>query len=269
MGMEEEIKEMEEMIAGDADTQSISEEDVQEVEEGDQPDEDPPVEEQKEEEEVKDEVEEGEVQADSPTTDAPAPDPYEEKFNDLQSKYDALLEKFESLNNRSNSQQSPTEDADEGEEQDFVGDTDPYDLFRDKEDLNKLLNAVYKKAVDDTKASSPDNLDNTITEKISAVLSLHKASEKFYVDNPELEPFKSAVSTVFGEVAKNNPNKSYQEVLALTADESRKRLKLKKGQDEKPPKLPRKKAQQRKTPDNKPKDPMQAEIEEMNKLLNL
>lgn len=160
------------------------------------------------------------------------------------------------------------------EDKDFVKDVDLDDVTRDPAELNKLFNNVYKQAVIDTQTALATQLPNIIREQVTLVDSLRKASEQFYVENKDLDPFKKVVSTVFTELAAKDPNKTYSDVLAETAKEVRKRLELPDRKVvEKPsnlkavPQLPKKGGKAGSAEVKQSANPLQDELEEMTKTL--
>lgn len=167
------------------------------------------------------------------------------------------------------------------EEQDFIGDLDLYDLTSDKTALNKILNAVYSKGVNDSKKIATEGVLNTIPEivkyNITLLTSLKEASDKFYAENKELVPYKRVVAAVFEEIASKNPDKKYNELMNLVAPEARKRLNLQKqavkedkeseGKDGKPPRLHGARGNQRQAPSKQNLSSLENEISEMNKTL--
>jgi hypothetical protein len=165
-------------------------------------------------------------------------------------------------------------------ELDFLGGADIDDLTRDPAQFNKLLNQVYKKGVEAARGevrlgsegilrSIPDVVKNNI----QIVSVLKKASDEFYTSNPDLKPFKKVVANVFEELASENPDKSYKDLLVNVEAETRKRLDLHKkataNNDNKPPRLPRAKGGKRGPQDKPNTDPLLAELEEMNNTLDL
>jgi len=167
------------------------------------------------------------------------------------------------------------------DDQDFIGDLDLDDLTRDKTALNKILNAVYSKGVNDSKKIATEGVLNTIPEivkyNITLLTSLKEASDKFYAENKELVPYKKVVAAVFEEIASKNPDKKYNELMNLVAPEARKRLNLQKqavkedkeseGKDGKPPKLHGARGNQRQVPSKQNLSSLENEISEMNKTL--
>jgi hypothetical protein len=168
------------------------------------------------------------------------------------------------------------------EDQDFIGDLDLDDLTRDKTALNKILNAVYSKGVNDSKKIATEGVLNSIPDivkhNLSLLTALKEASDNFYKENADLTPFKRVVATVFEEIAAKNPDKKYGELMNLVAPEARKRLELhqqavkaeKKDGDEKgkPPRLHGVKGGQHRTPSQKPNtSALENEIAAMNKVI--
>ena len=105
------------------------------------------------------------------------------------------------------------------------------------------------------------------------VNNMAKSTEAFYESNKDLSEFKQTVATVYGEVAEANSGKSYDELLTLTADETRKRLGLKppdknvldKGNP--PPKLPKRKTKPGHPTEQPTKSTLETELDEMNKVI--
>jgi len=168
------------------------------------------------------------------------------------------------------------------EEQDFIGDLDLDDLTRDKDAFNKILNTVYVKGVNDSKRIATEDVLNIIPDivkhNLTLLTTMKEASDNFYKENADLAPFKRVVAAVFEEIAAENPEKNYSELMNLTAPEARKRLELhkqavvkEKGENEgnrKSPRLPGTKSGQRQSQSTKPAtSALESEIEEMNKTL--
>ena len=191
-----------------------------------------------------------------PTTDAP--DDRDQIITDLRKK---LADKDEAPKTKAPTTTAPLT----FEDQDFIGDLD----IEDSSDLNKILNTVYQKGVTDTRGMVGEQA-TSIPDIVNLVTTLQKATEIFYDENKDLAPFKKVVSTVFEDLVAKNPNKPYTDLMADVAPEARKRLELpplqKKTVDKgKSPKLPRKKGKSGKTEHKPTLDPMQTDIDEMNK----
>lgn len=161
------------------------------------------------------------------------------------------------------------------EEKDFLGDTDVSELIdNDPKAFNKLLNKIYHQAVTDTRKVLGEGILRSIPDIVKsnlvAMTNLQKASDEFYAGNKDLVPFKKVVATVFEEKASENPDKSYTELLSVIGPEVRKRLGLRKVVDTKSsnaPKLPKRGSRPSRPTERPPIDPLQSEIEEMNKTL--
>ena len=165
------------------------------------------------------------------------------------------------------------------EDQDFLGELDLDEVTRNPKEFNKLLNKIYKQAVTDTRKVLGEGILRTIPDivktNIAAITNLQKARDKFYDDNEDLKPFKKVVGVVFEELAAENPDKKYDEVLSDVGDEVRKRLELQKNatsaktkpNKSDPPKLPRKKGKAGQTKNEPLTEPLLNEIGEMNQTL--
>lgn len=161
------------------------------------------------------------------------------------------------------------------EDQDFIGDLDLDELTRDKVALNKILNSVYSKGVNDSKKLATEGIPDIVKHNLTLLTSLKEASDNFYKENADLTPFKKVVAAVFEDIAAKNPDKKYSELMNLVAPEARKRLELSKqavkaekgsGDGEGKPRLHGVKGGLRQTPLHKPnKTALENEISEMNK----
>ena len=172
------------------------------------------------------------------------------------------------------------------EDQDFIGDLDLDDLTRDKTAFNKILNAVYSKGVNDSKRIATEGVLNSIPDivkhNLTLLTNLKEMSDNFYNENKDLVPFKRVVAAVFEEVAAQNPDKNYSDLMILVGPEARKRLELHKqaikeekgngdeGEDGKIPRLHGVKGGLHRAPSNKPNtSALEKEISEMNKTLGI
>ena len=167
------------------------------------------------------------------------------------------------------------------DELDFAGGADLDELSRDPKKLNEFANKIYQKAVTDTRKVLGEGVLRTIPDivktNITMMTNLKKASDKFYNDNEDLEPFKKVVSAVFEDVAAENPDKRFDEILGKVAGESRKRLGLQRKAEDtnknktknkgKSPRLPRKKGKAGQATNKPNTEPLQDELDEMNKTL--
>jgi hypothetical protein len=158
------------------------------------------------------------------------------------------------------------------EDQDFLGEVDLDELTRDPKEFNKVLNKIYQKAVVDTRSSVVETLPEIVKTNIQIMNELKATSERFYEENKDLQPFKKVVAVVFDELASANPTKNYDELIKEVAPEVRKRLDLKKEVKEPTtkkvdsPKLPQKGGRVGRS-DKPTLEPLQAELEEMNRVI--
>jgi hypothetical protein len=218
----------------------------------------------------------------SPSTDAPTTDAPSEPEDDRTIEISKLKAEQEELKSKLNEilSKKPTEEPEKIEEINFIEDEDVDELLNDPKALNKLLNRVFlkglemnRKEVVKTAQDLRNELPGVVKTNIVTIEHLRRASEKFYKENVDLQPFKKVVSTVFDEIAASHPDWEYDKLLKQSEVETRKRLNLKKPDkvvEEKKdvPKLPHKRSQQRPTPSNKPSDPLLSDIDAMNEVLN-
>jgi len=157
-------------------------------------------------------------------------------------------------------------------EQDFFDDLDFDEAIENKASFNKLLNKVYHKGVTDSRGMVDGEVLQNIPQLITTITTLQEASKQFYTDNEDLVKYKKDVANTFETLVKNNPDKPYFELFNDVAIETRKKLRLPEPQRKTvdkgtPPTLPRKKGKPGRA-DTKPKlDPLQMEIEAMNKTI--
>jgi hypothetical protein len=213
------------------------------------------------EEEVKEEVKEEEV----------IPNEKEVELANLRAEVESLKKAKEP-----EKKEEVKEEVTTFEETDFIGDLDLDDLTRDKTAFNKILNAVYSKGVNDARKLTSEkvllSIPDIVKNNITLLSQLKEASDKFYTENKDLEPFKRVVAATFEEVAAANPGKKYDELMKLVAPEARKKLDLHKKVDadkkKDPPRLPQKDSNKRNVPNEKPNtSALQNELDEMNKTI--
>jgi hypothetical protein len=209
----------------------------------------------------------------APSTEAPQEDERDKEIRDLREK----LALKEAKPTEAPPTKAPATDAPISEE-DFLGDADLDELTRDPSLFNKLLNKIYKKGREDTRAeirqgdefvmrSMPDIVKNNI----ALVSELQKISDKFYEDNKDLKPFKRVVGAVFEELIAGNPSKKYDELLPEVEKETRKRLDLhRKATDKKadPPPLPKRGKGGKRQELQPDATPLQNELADMDKVLD-
>lgn len=216
-----------------------------------------------------------EFETDSPSTEAPSTEePVEDERDRKIAELEAKLAEKETASTKAPSTSPPLEVG----EQDFIGDVDIDEVTNDPKEFNKLLNKIYHQAVKDTEKYMSEKFDKTlpnmVKENLTTMTNLQKASEDFFSENKDLEPFRKVVATVFEELATKNPEKNYGDIMKDVATESRKRLGLDKNkprnekkEEKKPPRPPRKKGKPGRGEEPRQPDPLQSELEEMNKTL--
>ena len=212
---------------------------------------------------------------DEPATDAPTtdiPDERDQTILDLRTK---LAEKGQ----KETTTDAPTTLAPLNlESQDFIGDEDVESLIGNKESLNKLLNLVYSKGITDSRKIVGEGvakaIPSLVTGQIDMVTQMENIRDTFYAVNEDLKAFPNVVSAVFEDIAKKDPNQTYDNIIKAIAPEVRKRLNLpeqaiKKSKTDKgdPPKLPRKKGKSGRTVDKPKLTLIESELDEMNEVL--
>lgn len=234
--------------------------------------EEPPKEEPKSEAEAKSEEKSDGVQGEEKKEEkeevkAPEPDPRDAELERLRAENAALKAKPAET-------KEPEKKEPEVKEQDFVGDLDIDEVTRDPKEFNKVLNKIYDRATNDTRKSIMDSLPDLVKQQAQLINSMQEATREFYETNRDLDQHKKTVATVFDELAKANPDKTFGDVIKLIGPEVRKRLKLpepkpkveKKEEDVKQPRLPKKGAQAGRIQESQ-EEPLLDEIEAMNKAL--
>ena len=211
----------------------------------------------------------------APTTEAPAEDEKDKIIRELREK---LAEKEAAPKTKAPKTEVPQTEAPISDE-DFLDGVDLDDLTRDPAEFNKLLNKIYKRALEQARNEVKRHsetvvraIPDIVKNNIAITARLKQVHDKFYEDNKDLVPWKKVVGTIFEEFIAENPDRTYEELLPKVAEEARKRLELHKraqtNSNEPPPKLPRKKGGPRQT--TKPNtDPLLDELSEMDKALEL
>lgn len=217
----------------------------------------------------------------APTTNAPAteapttqpPDDRDKTIEDLRRQVEELSGKKAAPKTEAPKTEAPaTQPPVSTEPQDFIGDADVEELIHDKESLNKLLNAVYQKALNDSKVGLGESVLRSIPDivrtNITLVTKLNEIKNQFYEDNKDLVPFPKVVGAVMEELVSANPGKKYEEIMSGLGEEVRKRLGLQKKaapkQGDPPPKLHGNKNKGPRGGGKPNLDKMQQELDEMN-----
>jgi len=232
----------------------------------------------KKEETVEPEAEEHKAEPE-PT---PTPEPKKEPVVDDRDKtISDLRSKIAELESRKvEPKELPKEDALTFESQEFTKDLDMDELSRDPEELNKVMNKIYQKAVADAHKIVSEKfskaLPDIVTRQIETLEGLRTMRDNFFKENEDLKPFGKVVATIFDEIAAKDPKRNYSDVMKEVASETRKRLDLPLKQaaksseavkSEPPPSLPKRGSKAGRSSDKQTVDPLQAELEEMNKIL--
>ena len=211
----------------------------------------------------------------SVSTNAPTTDQPEDESTRLKAEIELLRNEIKDLKEPKPTE-APSTDA-PIDEHNFMDGVDIDTVVSDPEEFNKLLNNVYKQGVlfarNEIKHGSEDvfkRLPDAISSNVNVIEELKAISNKFYEDNSDLVKYQSNVSAAFGEVAAENPDKTYEEVLNLTADKVRSSLNLTKPEvkttkDKKPPRLPKNRGGGR--PTKTKTQGVEAEIAAMNEAL--
>ena len=192
---------------------------------------------------------------DAPTTDEPADDDAWAKVmeENRKLKEDLAKKKVEDETPKT----SPPSTSAPIEVQDFIKDIDLDDLSRDPDALNDVLNTVFAKAVEQVRTEQSNIVSRTLARvpemvktSIEVQENLAAISNKFYAENEDLQGFKKVVGVVFDELAQENPDGTYEEILKDVSTQVRDRLGLKKStrrtsDNDDPPKLPHKRGKAR------------------------
>jgi hypothetical protein len=168
----------------------------------------------------------------APTTEAPA----EDELGRTKKENEALRKQLNEALKKEPTTKSPGTKAPSTEapfeEVDFLGkEVDLDELTRDPDVLNKLLNKVHKMGSETSRKfqeTASRNFPDVIRSVIDIQDTLKKKVDKFYTDNKDLQPFNRVVSTVYGELASENPDWDVSKVFSETEKETRKRLELQK-----------------------------------------
>ena len=168
----------------------------------------------------------------APTTEAPADDELEEAKRESESLRKQLNEALERKpTTKSPGTKSPSTEA-PFEEVDFLGkELDLDDLTRDPNILNKILNKVYKMGSEASKRlqeTALKNIPDIVKSNIVVQTTLKKKVDEFYESNKDLQSFKKVVSTVYEELASENPDWKVDKIFGEVEKETRKRLELQK-----------------------------------------
>lgn len=211
----------------------------------------------------------------APITEVPEEDPRDKAIRELREELNEL--KGPKPKTRAPKTQIPSTDPPISEE-DFLGDLDLDEVSRDPKLFNQLLNKLRKSSIELTRAevrqaveSVVRSIPEIVKNNVALTATLKKVNDEFYSQNEDLKPWKKTVAAVFEEKMSENSDKTYKDLLPEVAEETRKRLGLKKDatknkDKDNPPNLPRKKGGQRQQPKPDVTD-LEKEFDEMDKAL--
>ena len=275
---EEVLKEIDAMNEGDfppAKEEEKKEETAPKEEEKDEEVKDDPPEDEEEKDEEPDEKEDEEPSdEEEDDEDEQVEEEEDEDEEDALESIRAELEK--SLEAKKPVEEKPSEKSDDKDEEieevDFLADLGMEEDELTPAHINKLLNKVYKKGKEE--ATTKPEVD--VQAEIQRNMQMMEVNRDFYQRHPELAKYKNFVGQVSKEVIENLKPEDKEkltlgEVFELTADEAKKRLrikakKLKEEREEKEkkdkPNFPKVKGKRKSK--SKPKlSPMEKEIQEM------
>jgi len=182
------------------------------------------------------------------------PEPVDEPVDEV-TKYkaenEALRKQLDELHGKKKSTEKPKPESEPepapestpiADDVDFFSDQgedfDPYDLVRDKDGLNKLLNKVYKAGIETTRNQLGEsvlrNIPNIVRNNVELITTLRETRDEFYKENEDLKPFEKSVASVFEELSSENPDWTLDKCMEETGIETRKRLELHKVAPTKP-----------------------------------
>ncbi len=275
--MSEQSEQINAMLAAfevDDNDESVGNEETEEenVENKEETSEEQPNDEQQEEEETTEEPEtEDEETDEEPAEEEPPNDEIAElkkRIAELENERKKVEKEEEKT-----SKEEPSQMVEIGEEEfeEILEDRKKFNTF-----LGKFAESIRQKATSETLRSIPD----VVRHNMQVMNQLHAERDRFYNENKDLQPFKKVVAQVFEEIASDNPDKQYNELLELTGKEARKRLDLKKKavekkekkekkttEQDKKPTLPKKRKSPGRPGDQPEKSSLERELEEMNKVL--
>jgi hypothetical protein len=159
------------------------------------------------------------------------------------------------------------------EPQDFIAGMDLDDLTREPSKFNEVLNNVYKKARLDAGESLLKDIPAIVKNQVEVQQTLFTMANEFYGANKDLVPYKKNVALIFEKAISDNPDKPYSELMEQVATETRTKLGIKPAVEKEevkkdpPPKLPTKGSSSGRSVDKPSVKPLQDELEAMNKAI--
>ncbi len=125
---------------------------------------------------------------------------------------------------------------------DFLAGVDIDEVLSSADGLNKLLQNVYNKSLEDARKLAAEqilrNLPEVVTGYVNQHIQLTETVNDFYRQNPDLAQVKRTVAAVANEVAAGNPGFKLDEVFAEAAKRTRQMLGLRAGTTTPAPTIP-------------------------------
>jgi hypothetical protein len=116
-------------------------------------------------------------------------------------------------------------------DKDFLEGIDMDDLLSSPANLNNLLHAVRKDALEEASKLTAEriltNLPSIMSQYVTQHLTMTKMAEEFYDNNPDLLSARSTVAAVANKISADHPEFTAEQVFAQSAAEARKILRIK------------------------------------------
>lgn len=113
---------------------------------------------------------------------------------------------------------------------DFFGEEDHVAVLEDKAKFNHLLNKVMTVAFNASVMAAQEKVTRQIPSLVSTTVqqqsSIDRLTTQFYSANPDLSPYKAAVSMAAQQLYNENPNLEIGDLLAKAGERTREVLKL-------------------------------------------
>jgi hypothetical protein len=194
------------------------------------------------------------------------------------SEFEKLYAKLAELESKLSAKEKPSTAAPSTEapidEVDFlkeISDDEIYEALNDKGKLNALLNMVHKAGVTTARSHTVESvfrkIPDIVQNNVRTYVALIEAGKQFYDANEDLKPHAKQVADIYETLAANNPEKTISEIFDLLGKEARHRLNLQRqaASGSKPSLPPGTRGKKASSPQPKLSGIM-AEIEAMNKL---
>jgi hypothetical protein len=187
------------------------------------------------------------VEPAAPTTTTIVPELDAVEFENLTPREKRFLEQLEQLRGERLEQpatiapavQSTTAVADvTADSHDFLAGLDIDEVLSSAESLNKLLNVVYSRALEQGTRLATENVLRSTPQAISQFVTQHMTMREmvddFYKNNPALAAVKRTVASVANEIALEKPELKLEELFKEAGEKVHKMLGLKKGVQQAP-----------------------------------